>query len=52
MFQGSKEDSVEAASSSLYAPRVFGLVGLSAYVPSEPVEIIDGNSKVNRFRSL
>lgn len=26
--------------------RSFGLQGLSAYIPKEPVEIIDGNSKV------
>lgn len=31
-----------------YTPDIFGLMGLSAYVPAEPVEIIDGNSKVNR----
>ncbi|KAH8291596.1 hypothetical protein KR018_003481, partial [Drosophila ironensis] len=30
-----------------YTPDIFGLMGLSAYVPAEPVEIIDGNSKVN-----
>lgn len=30
-----------------YTPDIFGLMGLSAYVPGEPVEIIDGNSKVN-----
>ncbi|KAH8275773.1 hypothetical protein KR026_006077, partial [Drosophila bipectinata] len=29
-----------------YTPDIFGLMGLSAYVPAEPVEIIDGNSKV------
>ncbi|XP_060664225.1 proteoglycan 4 [Drosophila nasuta] len=29
-----------------YTPDIFGLRGLSAYVPAEPVEIIDGNSKV------
>ncbi|XP_053950597.1 uncharacterized protein LOC128858387 isoform X1 [Anastrepha ludens] len=34
------------AASSLYSPELFGLMGLSAYVPSKPVEIIDGNSKV------
>ncbi|XP_017460554.1 PREDICTED: uncharacterized protein LOC108353874 [Rhagoletis zephyria] len=31
---------------SLYRPELFGLMGLSAYVPAKPVEIIDGNSKV------
>jgi len=31
-----------------YTPDIFGLMGLSSYVPAEPVEIIDGNSKVNR----
>ncbi|KAH8304106.1 hypothetical protein KR059_000707 [Drosophila kikkawai] len=30
-----------------YTPDIFGLMGLSAYVPGEPVEIIDGNSKVH-----
>ncbi|XP_017050751.1 uncharacterized protein LOC108094606 [Drosophila ficusphila] len=30
-----------------YTPDIFGLMGLSSYVPAEPVEIIDGNSKVN-----
>ncbi|SPP88653.1 ataxin-2 homolog [Drosophila guanche] len=29
-----------------YTPDIFGLMGLSAYVPADPVEIIDGNSKV------
>ncbi|XP_037725204.1 histone-lysine N-methyltransferase 2D [Drosophila subpulchrella] len=29
-----------------YTPDIFGLMGLSSYVPAEPVEIIDGNSKV------
>ncbi|XP_041451512.1 AF4/FMR2 family member lilli [Drosophila obscura] len=29
-----------------YTPDIFGLTGLSAYVPADPVEIIDGNSKV------
>ncbi|XP_017869451.1 PREDICTED: ataxin-2 homolog [Drosophila arizonae] len=29
-----------------YTPDIFGLMGLSAYVPAEPVEIIDGNSKI------
>ncbi|XP_069966049.1 mucin-2 isoform X1 [Bactrocera oleae] len=35
-----------APASSLYSPELFGLMGLSAYVPAKPVEIIDGNSKV------
>uniref|UniRef100_A0A0A1WS69 Uncharacterized protein n=1 Tax=Zeugodacus cucurbitae TaxID=28588 RepID=A0A0A1WS69_ZEUCU len=35
-----------ASAPSLYSPELFGLSGLSAYVPAKPVEIIDGNSKV------
>ncbi|XP_075154455.1 uncharacterized protein LOC142228051 isoform X2 [Haematobia irritans] len=34
------------SSSSFFIPDQLGLRGLSAYVPSQPVEIIDGNSKV------
>lgn len=30
--------------------RSFGLQGLSAYIPKEPVEIIDGNSKVTTYK--
>ncbi|XP_046802242.1 flocculation protein FLO11 isoform X1 [Lucilia cuprina] len=42
----SKENSKENLSNSYFTPEWFGLKGLSAYVPSQPVEIIDGNSKV------
>ncbi|KAM7349089.1 uncharacterized protein ACRADG_008160 isoform 2-T2 [Cochliomyia hominivorax] len=42
----SKENSKENLNNSFFTPEFFGLRGLSAYVPSEPVEIIDGNSKV------
>uniref|UniRef100_A0A1I8MV28 Mucin-5AC n=1 Tax=Musca domestica TaxID=7370 RepID=A0A1I8MV28_MUSDO len=38
--------SQEVFSNSFFLPDHVGLRGLSAYVPSEPVEIIDGNSKV------
>ncbi|XP_013118802.2 mucin-2 isoform X1 [Stomoxys calcitrans] len=40
------ETSQEQYGSSFFVPDQIGLRGLSAYVPSEPVEIIDGNSKV------
>ncbi|XP_065363401.1 mucin-2 [Calliphora vicina] len=42
----SKDNSKENLSNPYFTPDWFGLRGLSAYVPSEPVEIIDGNSKV------
>ncbi|XP_067640995.1 mucin-2 [Eurosta solidaginis] len=34
------------SASNQYNPELFGLMGLSSYVPAKPVEIIDGNSKV------
>ncbi|XP_016976996.1 histone-lysine N-methyltransferase 2D isoform X2 [Drosophila rhopaloa] len=47
---GEVKSATPTSSSQLrnYTPDIFGLMGLSAYVPAEPVEIIDGNSKVNR----
>ncbi|XP_039228890.1 putative uncharacterized protein DDB_G0291608 isoform X1 [Drosophila yakuba] len=46
---GEVKSATPTSSSQLrnYTPDIFGLMGLSAYVPAEPVEIIDGNSKVN-----
>ncbi|XP_073829700.1 uncharacterized protein isoform X2 [Musca autumnalis] len=40
--------SQEVFSNAFFIPEHIGLRGLSAYVPSEPVEIIDGNSKVQK----
>ncbi|TMW49123.1 hypothetical protein DOY81_005806, partial [Sarcophaga bullata] len=49
----SKETSKESNQSKGYfTPEWFGLKGLSAYVPAQPVEIIDGNSKVNHNLKL
>ena len=39
-------------SKGYFTPEWFGLKGLSAYVPAQPVEIIDGNSKVNHNLKL
>ncbi|XP_004535390.2 proteoglycan 4 [Ceratitis capitata] len=36
----------QTPASNHYSSELFGLRGLSAYVPAKPVEIIDGNSKV------
>ncbi|XP_052857920.1 histone-lysine N-methyltransferase 2D isoform X2 [Drosophila gunungcola] len=46
---GEVKSATPTSSSQLrnYTPDIFGLMGLSAFVPAEPVEIIDGNSKVN-----
>ncbi|XP_061396615.1 mucin-2 [Musca vetustissima] len=43
--------SQEVFSNAFFLPDHVGLRGLSAYVPSEPVEIIDGNSKVKHFKA-
>ncbi|XP_016998259.2 mucin-2 [Drosophila takahashii] len=45
---GEVKSATPTSSSQLrnYTPDIFGLMGLSSYVPAEPVEIIDGNSKV------